>query len=126
MGNAWPWSGIAPGVTWQRSPPSKCKLEGGPAFKAQILFWPGTDADLERSSYNEYAEGYFLAQSMMEWFWDNYVPDVAQRREVYASPLQSSIEQLQGLPPAHIQVAANVLRDDGLAYARKLDSAGWR
>jgi len=57
---------------------------------------------------------------------DNYVPDVAQRREVYASPLQSSIEQLQGLPPAHIQVAANVLRDDGLAYARKLDSAGWR
>jgi acetyl esterase len=48
-----------------------------------------------------------------------------QRREVYASPLQASIEQLTGLPPAHIQVAGNdMLRDEGVAYARKLDAAG--
>ena len=60
----------------------------------------------------------------MKWFWDNYVPDLAQRREVYASPLQAGIEQLKGLPPAHIQIAGNdVLRDEGVAYARKLDAA---
>ena len=103
----------------------KCKLEDGPALKAQILFWPGTDANLERSSYNEYAEGYLLTKSMVQWFWDKYVPDLAQRGEIYASPLQASIDQLEGLPPAHIQVAGNdVLRDEVVAYARKLDAAG--
>ena len=103
----------------------KCKLEGGPALKAQILLWPGTDADLGRSSYNEYAEGYLLTKNMVKWFWENYIPDVARRREIYASPLQASIEELKGLPPAHIQVAGNdVLRDEELAYARKLDEAG--
>jgi acetyl esterase len=62
---------------------------------------------------------------MMKWFLDNYIPSRAQRREIYASPLQASIEQLKGMPPAHIQVAGNdVLRDEGVAYARKLDAAG--
>ena len=103
----------------------KCKVEGGPALKAQILFCPVTDADFETSSYSEYADGYLCTKNMEKWFWDNHVPDVAQRREIYASPLQASIEQLEGLPPAHIQVAGNdVLRDEGVAYARKLDAAG--
>jgi acetyl esterase/lipase len=103
----------------------KCNLEGGPALKGQVLFCPVTDANFETPSYNEYAEGYSVTKSMMKWFWDHYCPDLARRREVYASPLQASIEQLKGLPPAHIQVAGNdVLRDEGVAYARKLDAAG--
>jgi acetyl esterase/lipase len=62
---------------------------------------------------------------MMRWFWAAYAPDAAQRREIYASPLQATTEQLKGLPPALVQVAGNdVLRDEGLAYARKLDAAG--
>jgi acetyl esterase len=102
----------------------KCKLEGGPALKGQLLFCPMTDANFETSSYNEYAEGYLITKNMMKWFWDNHVPDLVQRREVYASPLQVGIEQLKGLPPAHIQIAGNdVLRDEGVAYARKLDAA---
>jgi acetyl esterase/lipase len=64
----------------------KCKLEGGPAFKGQLLFCPMTDANFETSSYNEYAKGYLITKNMMKWFWDNHVPDLAQRREVYASP----------------------------------------
>lgn len=57
--------------------------------------------------------------------WGAYLPDPARRREIYASPVQASIEQLKGLPPAHIQVAGNdVLRHEGVAYARKLDAAG--
>jgi alpha/beta hydrolase fold len=59
--------------------------------------------------------GYFLTKNMVKWFWDNHVPDLAQRREFYASPLQASIEQLTGLPPAHLQVAGNdMLRDEGV------------
>jgi acetyl esterase/lipase len=62
---------------------------------------------------------------MMKWFWDNYLPDTLRRKEIYASPLQASTAQLTGLPPALIQTAENdVLRDEGEAYARKLNEAG--
>ncbi|RYD82296.1 MAG: alpha/beta hydrolase, partial [Verrucomicrobiaceae bacterium] len=99
--------------------------KGGPEFKCQVMLWPVTDASFDTESYHEYADGYFLSRAMMKWFWDAYAPDEAQRREIYASPLQATGEQLTGLPPALIQVAGNdVLRDEGLAYARKLDAAG--
>ena len=101
------------------------KSKGAPKFKCQVMLWPVTDANFETESYHEYADGYFLSRAMMMWFWDAYAPDHAQRREIYASPLQATVEQLKGLPPALIQVAGNdVLRDEGLAYARKLDVAG--
>lgn len=99
--------------------------EGGPKFRCQVMFWPVTDANFDTDSYHEYDNGYFLSRPMMQWFWDAYLPDVSQRKEIYASPLQANVEQLTGLPPALIQVAGNdVLRDEGLAYARKLDAAG--
>ncbi len=101
------------------------KDKGGPKLKCQIMLWPVTDASFETESYHEYADGYFLSRAMMMWFWDAYAPNDAQRGEIYASPLQATLEQLKGLPPALIQVAGNdVLRDEGLAYARKLDLAG--
>ena len=62
---------------------------------------------------------------MMIWFWDNYTMDESARNEIYASPLRASLEELKGLPPALVQTAENdVLRDEGEAYARKLDLAG--
>jgi acetyl esterase/lipase len=62
---------------------------------------------------------------MMTWFWDSYTTDAKQRAEIHASPLRATTEQLKGLPPALVQTAAlDVLRDEGEAYARKLDAAG--
>jgi acetyl esterase/lipase len=62
---------------------------------------------------------------MMIWFWDNYISKPEHRNEIYASPLKASLERLNGLPPALVQVAENdVLRDEGEAYARKMDEAG--
>src|SRR6185436_15741859 len=99
--------------------------KGGPALKCQVMLWPVTDANFETESYLEYADGYFLSRAMMKWFWGAYAPNPAQRSEIYASPLQATAEQIKGLPPALVQVAGNdVLRDEGLAYARKLDAAG--
>ncbi len=99
--------------------------KGGPELKCQVMLWPVTDANFDTESYLEYADGYFLSREMMKWFWDAYAPDHAKRREIYASPLQATAEQVKGLPPALIQVAGNdVLREEGLAYARKLDAAG--
>lgn len=101
------------------------KAKNGPAIKLQVMLWPVTDANFENSSYKELGEGRFLTRNMMIWFWDNYLPDKNARKEIYASPLQASLEQLRGLPPALIQTAENdVLRDEGEAYARKLDEAG--
>jgi acetyl esterase len=101
------------------------KDKGGPEFKCQVMLWPVTDASFDTASYYEFAEGYFLSRAMMQWFWEAYAPDHERRGEIYAAPLQASVEQLKGLPPTLIQVAGNdVLRDEGLAYGRKLDSAG--
>jgi len=101
------------------------KEKGGPEIRLQVLFWPVTDANFETASYNEFSSGYFLTKNMMKWFWDNYAKDPNARKEIYASPLNASIEQLRGLPATLVQTAANdVLRDEGEAYARKLDTAG--
>jgi acetyl esterase/lipase len=101
------------------------KDQGTPAIRFQVLLWPVTDASFDTGSYNQYAEGHFLTRNMMKWFWDNYTTDAKQRNEIYASPLRATTAQLKGLPPALVQTAsADVLRDEGEAYARKLDEAG--
>ncbi|TNW20767.1 alpha/beta hydrolase [Xylella fastidiosa] len=101
------------------------KEKGTPALRAQVLFWPVTNANFENTSYNEFANGHFLTKNMMKWFWDAYTTDSKQRQDIYASPLLATAEQLKGLPPTLIQTAEkDVLRDEGEAYARKLDAAG--
>jgi len=94
-------------------------------LQLQVLLWPVTDANFETGSYNEFATGRFLTKNMMIWFWDNYTTNPNERKERYASPLQATPEQLKGFPPALVQTAENdVLRDEGEAYARKMDEAG--
>ena len=103
----------------------KAKEAGTPKLSFQLLLWPVTDANLETASYNQFAQGHFLTKPLMKWFWDNYTTDPKQRAERFASPLQATTEQLKGLPPALVQTAEfDVLRDEGEAYACKLDAAG--
>lgn len=101
------------------------KAKGAPALRSQLLFWPVTNANFENSSYDQFANDHFLTKNMMKWFWDAYTTDVKQRQEIYASPLLATSEQLKGLPPALVITAdKDVLRDEGEAYARRLDAAG--
>ncbi|MFL1549323.1 alpha/beta hydrolase [Pseudomonas sp. D47] len=99
--------------------------KGSPALRSQLLLCPVTDANFDTPSYKEFANGYFLTKDLMVWFWDNYTTDAEARKQIYASPLQATPEQLKGLPPTLIQTAEfDVLRDEAEAYGRKLDAAG--
>jgi acetyl esterase len=102
----------------------KAKEQGGPAIKLHIMMWPVADSNFETESYKQFGEKRFLTAPLMKWMFDLYATD-AQRQEIYVSPLQATVEQLKGLPPALIQVAeSDILRDEGEAYGRKLDEAG--
>jgi acetyl esterase len=101
------------------------KQRGGPPIRLQALLYPVTDASFETVSYREFADGPWLTRRNMQWFWDAYQPDVYQRALPLVSPMRATLSELSGLPPALIITdEADVLRDEGEAYARKLREAG--
>jgi len=98
---------------------------GDVAFRQLSMYYPVTDAAMDTGSYRRFAQGYHLTARAMEWFWDAYAPDAKQRAEAHASPLRASGERLAGLPPTFLLVAeADVLRDEGEAFAARLRGAG--
>ena len=97
----------------------------GPKISFQVLLIPATDASVDTDSYHEFATGRFLPRAFMKYGWDLYAPDAKTRNIPYVSPLRASNEELKGLPPALVITAENdPLRDEGEAYARKLQNAG--
>jgi len=101
------------------------KERGDVHFAHAQMYYPVTDAAMDTGSYDEFADGPFLTRKTMEWFWDAYIADPADRHEITASPNQATVEQLSGLPPTLLLVdEADVLRDEGEAYAAKLRLAG--
>lgn len=101
------------------------KQRGDVTFVQQSMYYPVTDAAMNTASYDQFATGYYLTRKAMEWFWDAYTADPAARAEITASPNRASIKQVAGLPPTYLCVdEADVLRDEGEAYAAKLREAG--
>jgi acetyl esterase len=92
-----------------------------PAF--QLLIYPVTDLSRKRRSYELFREGFYLTESTMDWYRDNYLPDPGAALDPRASPVLAGA--LDGLPPAHVAVAGfDVLRDEGEEYASRLRDAG--
>lgn len=99
--------------------------KNGPKILFECLFYPVTNSDMDTKSYDLFKDGPWLSKKAMEWFWEAYVPDKKLRDDIYISPLKAEEEDLSKLPQTLIITAENdVLRDEGEAYARKLDSAG--
>lgn len=101
----------------------KARDEGGPSLAFQLLEIPALDLTFAGASVVTYATGYGLTARAMEQFRDAYVRTPGDATHPYASPLLAP--DLAGLPPAHVMVAEfDVLRDEGEAYARRLNEAG--
>jgi acetyl esterase len=101
------------------------KERDGPRIRAQVLFCPVTDAGCATDSQTRFADGFCLSGKAMRWFWDQYLSDPADRDQPTVSPLRAAPGELSGLPPALVITAeADVLRDEGEAYAAKLRADG--
>ncbi len=97
---------------------------GGPAIAGQWLLYPITDHRFDTASYHENGEGYFLTTETMKWFWDHYLGDTGRGGEPYASPLRGDLARLP--PTVMLTAEYDPLRDEGLAYADRLEAAGVR
>jgi acetyl esterase/lipase len=101
------------------------KYRGGPKIHKQLLYYPVTNASFDTSSYIQFATDYYLYREGMMWFWDQYTTSERERNQITASLLRATLEQLHGLPDAMVLTGeADVLRDEGEAYAAKLRDAG--
>jgi acetyl esterase len=98
---------------------------GGPEIAAQVLIYPATGSDFDTTSFQDFANGYFLTKENSQWFWQQYTGGKAIDHEPTACPLQATLDQLKDMPPALVITGeCDVLRDEGEAYARKLTEAG--
>ncbi len=96
--------------------------EGGPRPALQVLVYPVTDLSAKHPSYRLFTDGFFLTEAQMDWYRGHYIGD-EDGTDPRISPLLA--EDLTGLPPAYIATAGfDVLRDEGEAYARRLQAAG--
>jgi acetyl esterase len=101
------------------------KQRGGPEIAAQVLIYPATGHVFDSTSFHDFDAGYFLTRETSQWFWQQYTGGAAIEHEPTACPLQATLDQLKGLPPALVITGeCDVLRDEGEAYARKLIQAG--
>ncbi|MGH3239145.1 MAG: alpha/beta hydrolase, partial [Spirillospora sp.] len=95
--------------------------ERRPAFA--LLFYPATDMTVRRRSRELFGNGFYLTDEDMVWFSGHYCPDKPRRAEPSASPLLA--DDVSGFPPTYLVTAGfDPLRDEGEAFARRLEEAG--
>lgn len=97
---------------------------GGPEIDAQVMLYPVTTAHLTTDSYGQFADGPWLTKAMMEWFWNAYLPEGADRDDPMISPLLAEDAALRNFAPTLVITDENdVLRNEGEFFADRLVQA---
>ena len=100
---------------------------GLPKLALQLLIYPGTSSHQQSASHARLAEGYLLSAETIQWFFEQYVRDPADRNDWRFAPLDGTrgSPDFGGVAPAWIATAEyDPLSDEGAAYAQKLRAAG--
>jgi acetyl esterase len=98
---------------------------GGPEIKSLVMCWPVTDFDTNNETYQQFGKDRFLTKPLMEWMFRLYATGEQLKNDYHISPLDAPDEILSKFPPTFIQVAeSDILRQEGEAFGRKLDSLG--
>ncbi|MBW8804184.1 MAG: alpha/beta hydrolase [Catenulisporales bacterium] len=118
-------AGDCAGATLATALTMLAKQRGGPPIAAQLLFYPLLDARCASGSQHRFASGYLLTRKALRRYWQEYLRGSDSWTEPTASPLCASLSDLEGLPAALVVTAeADVARDEGEQYARRLQEAG--
>jgi acetyl esterase/lipase len=118
-------AGDCAGATMAAALALMAKNRNGPRLRAQLLFYPVLDPRCDSASQAQFDTGYLLTRKAIRWYWQQYCDDARQLAEPTAAPARASIAELAGLPPALVITAeADIVRDEGEAYAARLREAG--
>jgi acetyl esterase len=94
----------------------------GPRLRGQVLAYPALDAGCDTGSHHANGDGYLLTTSVMAWFWDCYLGPGGNPQDPFVAPVHAA--DLDRLPPTMVITAEyDPLRDEGEAYARRLEQS---
>ncbi|MGM0578332.1 MAG: alpha/beta hydrolase [Myxococcota bacterium] len=97
---------------------------GEPTPAYQVLLYPLTDVSERRASHRLFGSGFALDLPLIDWFTSQYLGG-QNPADVRVSPLLAPEDDLAGMPPAYVAAAGfDPLRDEALAWARRLAAAG--
>ena len=97
--------------------------DAGLPLALQVLFYPGCAAHQDTPSHTRFAHGPILDAAAIDWFFNHYVSDRAEREDWRFAPLLAP--DVEGVAPAWIGLAeCDPLVDEGIDYADKLRLAG--
>ena len=93
--------------------------EAGLPLALQLLFYPGCTAHHDTPSHKIFAHGFMLEEAHIEYFFDQYIPDLTDRDDWRFAPLNAP--DVDGVAPAWFGLAeCDPLVDEGILYADKL------
>jgi acetyl esterase/lipase len=94
-------------------------------FSQLVAFTPVTDIACDTESCHRFADGYFLRRDHLAAFRDGHLSDGRQHTDPLITPLHADAADLAAFPPSLVITAeADVVRDQGEAFAARLREAG--
>jgi acetyl esterase len=98
---------------------------GAPQLVGQVLIYPVLGADVNTDSYVRNANAPCLTRPEMIFYLDSFLGPKGGPNWNDSKAIPNTAENLEGLPPAFITVAAHdPLRDDGVIFRDKMQAAG--